>query len=986
MVLMIAAMLLQFVLLYGSLFFGGAMGQLRSNAFDILNERIMSRRNNLEDDMIQRWANLGDSATAVNHEIESLLAESGSSTQDLTANSPLSTQALENASDRLLYLLRRNTVTGVFLIFNGSESAEMPPEGEMLLRAGLYIRDYDPESNPDDYSDLMLDRCPSALAQRLGITLDTNWQPQFSFSSDSGDYFYKPYRAALESSDAEPSDLGYWCPTFTLGDDANPVITYSQPLITGDGVPYGVIGIEISTDYLTKQLPYAEINGDKQGSYLLAIDREDDEHLKFERAASSGPYYTRIFGGTSSVSFLDEPVMRDCYEIADNSRIEDTAYGCIEYLQLYNTNTPFVGERWALIGVIEERDLLGLYNNIQSFILLTLAAVFLIGIASACFVSIRFAHPITALAQKVRGSDPQAPVHLGKINIAEIDELSSSIEALSRNVAEFSSKLSTIIRMAGYQIAAFEWRFDSNHHIFLTDSFLDIIGMREETEKFNAQDEESFRRIMRRLEQHLEQETDDGFTRIYHLLDDDGKDRWVRLKVVQDELRMLGVVTDITSEAAERKMIEYERDYDLLTNLLNRRAFHTTLTKAFQNRDQMAVAAIVMLDLDNLKYINDTYGHDCGDQYIRCAADVLRQHASSSVVVARMSGDEFFVFLRGETRDEINAEIRHIEESFHQARLKLPDGQTIRVRLSAGVAWYPDDADTFQQLIRYADFAMYRVKHTTKGEFAEFDLNNYNQEGFLLNSKEELNKLIEDELVTYQFQPIVSARDGSVFAYEALMRPMLDAFQSPLDVLAMARSQSKLYQIERLTFYKAFEVFSKYSPPEEDYRIFINSIPNQFLSVEDILKLDELYHPYLHRLVMELTEEEKPDDNLTRKKRDIMDQWGAEIALDDFGAGYNGDTTLLIVQPNYIKVDKMIVHCIDQDEKRLDILKGILTFARTHGAFVIAEGVETREELETLVRNHVDFVQGYYVGYPSPKPSGIPEEIRSEIQRLNEAS
>ena len=125
------------------------------------------------------------------------------------------------------------------------------------------------------------------------------------------------------------------------------------------------------------------------------------------------------------------------------------------------------------------------------------------------------------------------------------------------------------------------------------------------------------------------------------------------------------------------------------------------------------------------------------------------------------------------------------------------------------MAWYPDDGENYDELIRYADFAMYMVKKTNKGAVVEFNLESYSKESYLLQCKEELNTILEKGLVDYAFQPIVDARDGSVYAYEALMRPNTENIKSPDALLALARSQSKLQQIEKLTFFKGMEIFSK---------------------------------------------------------------------------------------------------------------------------------------------------------------------------------
>lgn len=125
---------------------------------------------------------------------------------------------------------------------------------------------------------------------------------------------------------------------------------------------------------------------------------------------------------------------------------------------------------------------------------------------------------------------------------------------------------------------------------------------------------------------------------------------------------------------------------------------------------------------------------------------------------------------------------------------RCPTSNRRRSGLLLGITWYPDDAQNYEALLKYADFAMYQIKNSSKGSIGEFSMQSYAKNSFLLQSKEDLNHLIDDRLVRYVFQPIVDAHTGEVFAYEALMRPQLPALSSPLDVLTLARSQSKLYQ------------------------------------------------------------------------------------------------------------------------------------------------------------------------------------------------
>ena len=162
-----------------------------------------------------------------------------------------------------------------------------------------------------------------------------------------------------------------------------------------------------------------------------------------------------------------------------------------------------------------------------------------------------------------------------------------------------------------------------------------------------------------------------------------------------------------------------------------------------------------MWDLDNLKYINDTYGHDEGDRYIVLFASCLKRLEKEGAIVSRYSGDEFVTLIYGSGGKE---EIRHRVTGFMQflqtVSLEMKGGYQIPIRVSGGMAWYPDDAVDFDTLLNYADFAMYMVKHSVKGIIMEFDSNDYSNNSYMLAGREELNRMLETREVDFAFQPI----------------------------------------------------------------------------------------------------------------------------------------------------------------------------------------------------------------------------------------
>ena len=407
----------------------------------------------------------------------------------------------------------------------------------------------------------------------------------------------------------------------------------------------------------------------------------------------------------------------------------------------------------------------------------------------------------------------------------------------------------------------------------------------------------------------------------------------------------------------------------------------------FEKPDTLRHAALMMTDLDNLKTINDTYGHDWGDVYLRQTAHSLQQGSPSGTVVARLSGDEFLLLFYGyETREALRADIKKLEENFAQSSATLPDGKRLCIRMSGGVAWYPEDALDLETLKKYADFAMYEVKHSTKGEVREFDMERYRAGVYAMEQRSDFEKLIRERRVDYHFQPIVSAHDGHVVAYEALMRPQLPTLRSPLTVMQLASEMGRLYDIEKLTFFRACECYEELEAAgklDADALIFVNSIASVSLSDEDWASYCEAHSAILPKLVVEITEEEEMNERELERKRNVPGSTGV-FALDDYGSGYSNGNSLLTIAPKYVKVDIAIIRGIDTDADKQQFLMTLIDYAHPRGVQVLAEGVETLSELRKVLEMGVDLLQGYCLAPPAAEPGAIDEkaaEVIAEVER-----
>lgn len=955
---MVVLLIIQ-VLLFGvAIFRGNIIESLSDEYLNILENRVSLRKNYIEDEMLKYWSNLTEFENYVEGEVKELGV-----LDDLS----LIPNFLEKVVDRTVFTLRQSGVTEIFIILEGEKGHE-----------GIYLRDLDPTFNSVDNSDILMERGSIDIARKIDVPLDSQWSNKFKLSEEkeTSEFYYKPFQAAKLYPDIETQDLGYWSKAFKLHSNDVEIVTYSIPLVDQEGNPYGVIGVGLTTDYLSGKLQYDELVENKRGAYRLGINNIDT--LSNDKVVSSGPMYNAL--ADSKALYQKKEGYKNLYEIKDNEKIGGDIYASKQDLNLYNSNTPFDNEEWSLVGLVEKKDLFSPIKKIINSIIYSLVISLLFGMIAVYTLGNWLMRPINKLMKSVVESNPNDPFKLKKTKILEIDELGTAIESLNNEVLDSASKLSKIINMVKVPIGAFEY-IQEEEKAFCTNTLFEILGI-ENDKSINYVKTSYLKETIDKIRKRPEVDR----SNVYSYRKDNGKTCWVRLIIQEQKGKILGIIEDVTDEILLKRKIEYERDHDILTHLFNRRAFEV-LVREKMKEDSTGHSAFVMWDLDNLKYINDTYGHEYGDRYIQKTASILNKFTIYNAIVARMSGDEFYIFIHDyKEKEEIRKIVKKIKESLNKTFLNVPDGETIRIRASAGISWYPDDSIYYEELIKYSDFAMYEIKNKDKGNISEFNRDTYDKDSILLHGKEELNHFIDQGLVSYAFQPIVDIKTAEIFAYEALMRPQTKNLKSPFDVIRLAQSQSKLYEIEKLTWFQAMESFERQKQRFKGAKVFINSIPNHVLSDEDLKVFEERFAENLKNIIVEITENEQSDEDCTKIKQDMVARWGGHLALDDFGSGYNSELSLLILFPKYVKIDMNIIRGIDIDLNRQKLLKNMLSYAKNRDIKIIAEGIETKGEMDKLIEFGVDYMQGYYLGKPNILAQPLNPKIKLEIKTFYEKS
>ncbi|MGN1036439.1 MAG: EAL domain-containing protein, partial [Ruminococcus sp.] len=769
-----------------------------------------------------------------------------------------------------------------------------------------------------------------------------------------------------------------------------------------DGTVYGVLGIGLMEKIILKNMPSNDFFSEC-ACYILGLD--DDNDGEYSVVMHSGAVFTKLVDENTVIS-KENKVKGDIYNFNPDGKIKSV--GNIQQMNIYTSDSPYKNQKWALISIAEKSKVLNIYTTLIKLFVISSIISMVFSTLCAVIINRSITNPVARMIQTLNERTLKSSfnektsqiVSFSSSGIDEVDKLGEAIKKLQVTVVEQASRVSRIISMVDMGIGVFMYDCITKD-VFVGESLIKLFrvpDIEQEDKIISFDDFRNFIKIIDREDKICSHEifsephNDDTYgesisIEVFYKNPENKTARWFKFTLMRDKSNVLGLVQDITKIVIEKKKIEYERDYDITTGLLNRRAYYNKIDEMFANPRALKVSAFIMWDLDNLKYVNDTYGHDFGDDYIKTAANIFKTFRDYGGVVARMSGDEFNVFLSGfDSKDEIRKIISEVRDKLNESYCILADGTHYKIRASGGISWYPDDSPSYELLIKYADFAMYTIKHSTKGNIAEFNISLYSKDSILITGIEEMNRIIDEQSIKYSFQSIVSAKTGEIYGYEALMRPQSAVLKSPLEFIRIARTGAKLYEIERLTWVLSLKNYREQIEKgniSPDKKIFINSLSNCLMKKEDISVLESENGQYLKNIVLEVLESDKTNDEYIKEKQKIVARWGAKIALDDFGSGYNSEYALITINPNLIKIDRSIISGCDRDISRTSIITNLVQIAKTKNIMVLAEGVETYNEMRTVIECGVDLLQGYYLTRPLFEPIPIDEKIVGEIRDIN---
>ena len=484
----------------------------------------------------------------------------------------------------------------------------------------------------------------------------------------------------------------------------------------------------------------------------------------------------------------------------------------------------------------------------------------------------------------------------------------------------------------------------------------------------------------------------DSFKAEKRYLRKDGSPIWVHLTVATRRgvdgrrLHDVSIVEDVTERREAQSRVEFLATHDEMTGLVNRALFNELLTNAIaRDRRYRRRFAVLFIDLDRFKIINDSLGHEGGDQLLKEMAARLKANVRESDVLARFGGDEF-VLLAQEVPDRQTAALIARNLLLLAMKPVRISGQQCRVTASIGVAMFPDDADDANALMKHADMAMYRAKEEGKNGFQFYSPLIGAVSEKRLQFETGLREAVGRDEMTLHYQAKVDISSGGIRGVEALLRWSHPEFGevSPAQFIPVAEESGVIVPLGLWAMKQACaQTVAWITQGLPALSMAVNLSPRQFLDphlVDSIRKVLEETGMPPNLLELEITESVMLHDVETAvRKLMAIRELGVRLAVDDFGTGYSSLSQLKRFPIDALKIDRSFIRGIPMDKDDMAITEAILALGKTLGVTIIAEGVETREQQTFLMRHACHEMQGFYFSRPIP-PEQFAEFYRAHAR------
>ena len=673
-----------------TLIFSGIRSNMENAVIGLDSHTVENRKVVLENDMIEQWSSVNKESDNLSSALTKVLSNHQMDMQGFMGSGRVQEEYLETVFYDMVEVLQHNSTSGIFLVLGNDGDTDS--EGEYK---GFWVRDSDPQTKTASRTDLLMERGSKVLSQNMSISLDTSWHTDFRFQGngkrDADDFFYQPYITAANYVDSRTSmaNLGYWSKPFILEDfymDNHKMITYSVPLVYGKTV-YGVLGIEVGVNDLTKYFPVKDLDSDLNAGFALVVDHGDGN---YEGIAGEGALYDAASRDGSDF-VLAEPVQGNLRLVQGAAIGKQKIYGLVSNLELYSRNVPYEDTQWALCGFVAEDSVYGLISDVYERILGAILGSALMAVILVYFLVQYATEPVYHLVESVRGG--VKGIHsFQESGIQELDELHKVIENLTD--AQMQTENQLLEEKERYRIAV-----ESSQDAFFTykckEKLLEIVNSKGNDGVWDCGKHPEF------LDNDSIHPADKA--KLINAVKSSGGvlDVDFRLQHVNGEFQWVNLSGSITfDENKERSRIvgciHNVHQHKLLEQAQKRKQIYDSITSFYRLGSGLEVVetlcrddpegVLVLLEIQQFSKIDERYGLIFGDiileQFAGLLAKRFQEDGLNGGIYIRAGADQMLIWLPVCTTGPIVSSVQRLEKDFGA----LTNEKYLSLSLKCGIA------------------------------------------------------------------------------------------------------------------------------------------------------------------------------------------------------------------------------------------------------------------------------------------------------------
>ena len=673
-----------------TLIFSGIRSNMENAVIGLDSHTVENRKVVLENDMIEQWSSVYKESDSLSSALTKVLSDHQMDMQGFMGSGKVQEEYLETVFYDMVEVLQYNSTSGIFLVLGNDGDTDS--EGEYK---GFWVRDSDPQTKTASRTDLLMERGSKVLSQNMSISLDTSWHTDFHFQGngkrDADDFFYQPYITAENYVDSHTSmeNLGYWSKPFILEDfymDNHKMITYSVPLVY-DKTVYGVLGIEVGVNDLTKFFQVKDLDSDLNAGFALVVDHGNGN---YEGIAGEGALYDAVSRDGSDF-VLEEPVQENLRLVQGAAIGKQQIYGLVSNLELYSRNVPYEDTQWALCGFVTEDSVYGLISDVYERILGAILGSALMAVILVYFLVQYATEPVYHLVESVRGG--VKGIHgFQESGIQELDELHKVIENLTDTQMQTENQL--LEEKERYRIAV-----ESSQDAFFTykckEKLLEIVNSKGNDGVWDCGkhpeflDNDSIHPADKAKLVNAVKSSDGVLDVDFRLQHANGEFQWVNLSgsITFDENKERSRVVGCIHNVHQHKLLEQAQKrkqiYDSITSFY-RLGSGLEVVETLCRDDPEGV--LVLLEIQQFSKIDERYGLIFGDiileQFAGLLAKRFQEDGLNGGIYIRAGADQMLVWLPVCTTGPIVRSVQGLEKEFGA----LTDEKHLSLSLKCGIA------------------------------------------------------------------------------------------------------------------------------------------------------------------------------------------------------------------------------------------------------------------------------------------------------------